>query len=69
MQSLGTMGFVYLKIMVVDPVEETVSDDEESDDGVNGPSQSNYIDVVQTSPEWTAWRDNLAITMYNDLIN
>ncbi|KAL8512448.1 hypothetical protein ACS0TY_018792 [Phlomoides rotata] len=36
----------YIQIMVVKPVEENVSDDEDNDDGVDGSSQYNYIYVV-----------------------
>ncbi|KAL8484353.1 hypothetical protein ACS0TY_026870 [Phlomoides rotata] len=46
MQSLGTIGFVYLKL------SKTVSGDEDNDDGFD--SQPNYNNVVQTSPEWTS---------------
>ncbi|XP_047951707.1 putative nuclease HARBI1 [Salvia hispanica] len=51
--------------MTVDPVEATV--DADSPPVVQGENYvaHNYVDCVETSPEWTALRDAIAMEMWN----
>ncbi|KAL8486028.1 hypothetical protein ACS0TY_028073 [Phlomoides rotata] len=46
--------------MVVDPLEDGLDEymsTEGNDDGVNNVK---LVETLDTTPEWTAWRDNLA---------
>lgn len=48
--------------MVVDPIEADA--DGQFQDG--NSDANNYITTVESSDEWTAWRDNLAQEMWNN---
>ena len=49
--------------MAVDPLENEFNDIPENMDNTE------YIDTVEPSDEWSDWRDNLAMDMYNDWRN
>ncbi|KAI7991829.1 hypothetical protein LOK49_LG12G00174 [Camellia lanceoleosa] len=48
-------------ITAFDPIEDD-DDDEEN----QPPMGNDFIDTVETSNEWTVWRDTLAMQLYND---
>ena len=56
--------------MPLDPLENevdaTIVNETPPPDPPTEEIEEDLIDVVETSPQWTAWRDSLAIQMYND---
>lgn len=48
--------------MSYDPLEAAVIQQEEN----QLPEVDEYIDTVESSPEWTNWHDQLAMNMYDD---
>lgn len=47
-----------------DPEEQNVPQYVHHDD--NNETTDEYVEVVESSEAWTNWRDNLAMSMYND---
>ena len=45
-----------------DPLENEIPEDYEQ----ANPQNEDYISIVESSDQWSAWRDNLAMTMYNE---
>ncbi|KAL8515068.1 hypothetical protein ACS0TY_013957 [Phlomoides rotata] len=53
--------------MTVDPYEEEVPDSfTDVNDGNGG--EDGFIDQVESSPEWTSWRDNLVMQMWAEYV-
>ncbi|XP_059639297.1 protein ALP1-like [Cornus florida] len=48
--------------MSIDPLEESLEEQEHTLNEVHGDS----ITTIETSNEWSAWRDNLATSMFNE---
>ncbi|KAL5732702.1 hypothetical protein ACOSQ2_027515 [Xanthoceras sorbifolium] len=51
--------------MEVDPEEYTPVTLDDLPIGEDVPNESEYIDVVESSDEWSQWRDGLADEMFN----
>lgn len=48
--------------MTVDPIEEQVPTGSNFQE-----SNTEYVDTVEASQQWVNWKDELAMTMYNEL--
>nr|KAJ0195658.1 hypothetical protein LSAT_V11C700374570 [Lactuca sativa] len=51
--------------MDLDPEENTPTDVEHMPIGEEQPNQFQIVDVVESSSEWTQWRDDLAEEMFD----
>ena len=51
--------------MTLDPEENTSFNVEDMPIGEEQPNQSQIVDVVESSNEWTQWRDDLAQEMFD----
>ncbi|KAL8531311.1 hypothetical protein ACS0TY_008074 [Phlomoides rotata] len=52
--------------MDVDPIEHGLEDFMSNQDSQEGPQPVEIIDSLESSPEWSLWRDNMAKTMFNE---
>ncbi|KAL3533031.1 hypothetical protein ACH5RR_006552 [Cinchona calisaya] len=52
--------------MPVDPMEDQIQADLDNEGEKTVETNEDVIDTIETSTEWNQWRENLALSMYNE---